>query len=442
MITILKHQKKVIDFVLKDTNRGVLVFHSVGSGKTLTALLASKQLLIKYPTKKVIIATPASLISNFEREIDKIRGGKEFFKDKVFIYSYQRLVNILSRGESRCSDTIFIIDEAHNINGGGVTYKSFLRCSKKAFKIILLSATPVKNHAGEIARQLSILEGRHISPEIIDNINNLNDKIRKREIMDKFFKCKISYFLNEDKKHYPFVTEKKITFEMPLDYYKSYFRIQSGITDDIPDFLENTRNLTIFFNGIRRAVNTLNEPSEKIKWVISTIAENISNNKKILVYSNWLSGGISVIEEILKKAEISFSKITGGISKEVKDKNIKKFNEGKTKILLISASGSEGLNLKEVRTVVILEPHWNMTRIHQVIGRASRYMSHSKLPLKDRNVTVYQLILKKPKDYKEPNDNLPSADILLLTKSNDKQVLIDKFYKWLKLLSIEKDNDC
>jgi len=109
---------------------------------------------------------------------------------------------------------------------------------------------------------------------------------------------------------------------------------------------------------------------------------------------------------------------------------------------LISASGSEGLDLKQVRTVVILEPHWNRTRIHQVIGRASRYMSHVALPVKDRNVCVYHLILKKPIEYNRRSDPIPSADVLLLTKSNDKQAFIDTFYKYLKKISIETDTRC
>lgn len=439
---VFNHQKKVIDFILKDTNRGILVFHSVGSGKTLTALLSAKELLKKYPTKRVIIATPASLVTNFLKEMDKIPESSKIFENKLNIYSYQRLVNVLAKGESQCINTIFIIDEAHNINGGGETYKSFLRCSKKAFKIILLSATPIRNSPGEIARQLSILEGKQVSPKLIDNINNLGSVIRQKEIMDKFFKCKISYFLNEDKSNYPYVSEEIVKFEMSKDYYKAYFRIQTGITENIPDFLSNTNNLTVFFNGIRRAVNRLNEPSEKIKWIANTIVDNINNKRKILIYSNWIEGGIKIIEDLLKKSNIPFSRVTGGMSKEVKDENTKAFNQDKTKILLISASGSEGLNLKEVRTVIILEPHWNKTRIHQVVGRASRYMSHSKLPFQDRNVKVYHLIIDKPKDYREVSDNMPSADVLLLSKSTDKQVDIDKFYDWLQKMSIEKDPDC
>ena len=57
------------------------------------------------------------------------------------------------------------------------------------------------------------------------------------------------------------------------------------------------------------------------------------------------------------------------------------------KLFCITASGAEGISLKNVRRVLIMEPYWNNIRIEQVIGRAIRSCSHEQLPLKDRNVT-------------------------------------------------------
>ena len=62
------------------------------------------------------------------------------------------------------------------------------------------------------------------------------------------------------------------------------------------------------------------------------------------------------------------------------------------RVLFVSASGAEGLNLKEVRQVLITEPYWNEIRIQQVIGRAARLESHDKLPKKDRVVDVYRYL--------------------------------------------------
>lgn len=437
------HQQKVIDFIKNDTNKGVLVFHSVGSGKTLTAILSAKAIIDKYPNKTVLVATPASLITNFKQEISKFPVE---FQKKVRIESYQKMVNILVKGESICRDTILIIDEAHNINGGGEIYKSLYKCGKKAFKIILLSATPVKNDPSEISKQFSILEGQNVPAKVVGNIANLANKRDQKMILDRFFKCKVSFYENKGKllSDYPIVAENVVKFEMSPEYYEDYMKIEKGITKDAPLFLEDTRNLTVFFNGIRRGVNLLHEPSAKFVWIANTILENLKQGKKVLIYSNWIKGGIEIVKKMLNKSTIAYSEVTGSMTKEVKQKNVDKFNKSITKILLISASGSEGLNLKEVRTVIIMEPHWNRTRIDQVIGRASRFKSHALLPPDERKVDIYHLLLEKPskKEIRIPGDTVPSADILLFDKSNVKQVEISKFYKTLIPKSIENDSDC
>ena len=61
----------------------------------------------------------------------------------------------------------------------------------------------------------------------------------------------------------------------------------------------------------------------------------------------------------------------------------------KIKVLLISKAGSEGIDLKFIRQVHILEPWYNMNRIEQIIGRAVRNFSHKDLPFEKRNVQIF-----------------------------------------------------
>ena len=56
-----------------------------------------------------------------------------------------------------------------------------------------------------------------------------------------------------------------------------------------------------------------------------------------------------------------------------KNKIIKEFNENKFQVLIISRSGMEGLDLKEVRNVILMDPVWNYSGINQIKGRAIRY---------------------------------------------------------------------
>jgi hypothetical protein len=62
------------------------------------------------------------------------------------------------------------------------------------------------------------------------------------------------------------------------------------------------------------------------------------------------------------------------------------------KLLMITASGAEGIDLKNTRFVHIMEPYWHHVRINQVVGRARRICSHYNLPEDLRDVTIFLYI--------------------------------------------------
>ena len=64
-------------------------------------------------------------------------------------------------------------------------------------------------------------------------------------------------------------------------------------------------------------------------------------------------------------------------------------NGHKIKVVLISMAGSEGIDLKFVRQVHILEPWYNMNRLEQIIGRGVRNFSHKDLDFDKRNVQIF-----------------------------------------------------
>ena len=63
------------------------------------------------------------------------------------------------------------------------------------------------------------------------------------------------------------------------------------------------------------------------------------------------------------------------------------------RIFCITAAGAEGLSLKNVRTVHIMEPFWNDVRMAQVKGRAVRICSHMDIqPPTERTVEIFTYI--------------------------------------------------
>jgi hypothetical protein len=102
----------------------------------------------------------------------------------------------------------------------------------------------------------------------------------------------------------------------------------------------------------------------------------------------------------------------------------------KIKVVIISRAGSEGIDLKNIRNVHIMEPWYNMNRLEQVIGRAIRNKSHFSLPLEKRNCCIYlygSLLTNKSE----------SIDLFLYRLAEHKSIKIGKITRILKENSID-----
>tara|TARA_Y100000768_G_C23990023_1_gene691787 strand:+ start:1406 stop:4738 length:3333 start_codon:yes stop_codon:yes gene_type:complete len=76
------------------------------------------------------------------------------------------------------------------------------------------------------------------------------------------------------------------------------------------------------------------------------------------------------------------------------------------KVIMITASGAEGISLKNVRYVHITEPYWHPVRLEQVIGRARRLCSHQELPEELRTVKVFLYLMTFTKSQLESDDSI------------------------------------
>jgi SNF2 family DNA or RNA helicase len=162
----------------------------------------------------------------------------------------------------------------------------------------------------------------------------------------------------------------------------------------------------------------------------------VKNNKKLVIYSTWLDFGVNIIESKLEEQKIPYAIIKGATTKEERFDIVKQYNKDKINVLLITSAGAEGLDLKNTRSVIILEPFWHTSRIQQVIGRAVRYKSHETLPESERYVDVYNLLLEKNEKYPDES-GLDSADMLLYKKSINKHSVIKQFTNQMIESSIE-----
>ena len=110
---------------------------------------------------------------------------------------------------------------------------------------------------------------------------------------------------------------------------------------------------------------------------------------------------------------------------------------------MISSVGAEGLDLRNIRSVHIMEPYWNYGRIEQIIARAVRYKSHESLPESKRNVQPYIYLSDYPVNYvfiptKKELTGEKTTDVYLYERSIKNKQLIDRMYA----VMIEASIDC
>ena len=184
----------------------------------------------------------------------------------------------------------------------------------------------------------------------------------------------------------------------------------------------------------------------KITYLIFKL---LSAKGPVLIFSNYVRmEGLELIKVYLSyfgfskfindnsRSHFSYTEFHGGISMQERDKNKKNFNRkdniyGKIiKIIMIAPAGSEGISLKNVRQVHILDPHWNEVRIEQVIGRAIRQNSHSDLPQEERYVDVFRYIAIR-KNKKQTTDEK------IQDLANKKKKLIDSFLTPIKEVAVD-----
>jgi hypothetical protein len=173
--------------------------------------------------------------------------------------------------------------------------------------------------------------------------------------------------------------------------------------------------------------------------------EIIYNDEKKFHYAKY--GESEATDHILLKIfNYDLEGLPKNILKELSHINTAKntIDGGFIKVLMITRSGSEGISLKNVRNVHILEPYWNNIRLSQVIGRANRLNSHIDLPVAERNFTVHKYCAifsenqkDKIKSSKIVSDQNKTSDQIIRAIADRKSVLISTFLKNIKEASID-----
>lgn len=438
---------------LQLSDKGILAYHGLGSGKTLTGLAAAK-----YNGGASVIG-PAALKDNFHKENKKHKVNAD-----VDYSTY-------SKPDPKKRNLV-IYDEAHRM-GRADSKRSKYPNKYPADKTLLLTGTPIRNEPAELAPLLNAVgvrvptdpkafndryvENIKVTPSLYarfikgikpgtvkrgKNLDRLSDKIEG----------KVDYQPSASD-NFPQAIRLTRRVEMSKDQIDAYNMAQKGspslaykIKYGLPPSKSEAGAMNAFLNATRQISNTphgyqnrtYSELSPKTKAILKDIKKNYSSdpNYKGMTYSNYLDSGVDRLEAPLSKSGIPYAKFTGELNDKQKKQVVQNYNSGKIKHLLVSGAGAEGLDLKGTKLVQIMEPHWNKARIDQVTGRAIRYKSHDHLPEDQRKVKVidYKSTIPGPKNkiLKKFIKPKMSTDQYIAELAETKQRLNDQFLDVLK----------
>ena len=342
------HQTTLSKYINPDTPyKGVLVFHGLGSGKTCVGVAIIEKfrpMVEKYGTHVYILVPGPNIkeswlnhlvdctgnkyvdkndnnkrtaihrslqnikIMSFRSFYKKVSGekyiDKTFDKDNKMKKTYRK--NAEGEFERDFSvdriynldNTVLIIDEAHNLTGNtfGDAVKHIIKVSKN-LKVVLMTATPMKNLGSDIVELINMLRPID-SPMEIDKIFNSY----RNHLMD-FKKDGLEYFKNM------------------INGYVSHMRGQDPLTfakrvdmGEVPRGLLYTKVTRCYMLPFQRDVYdiTIKETDDALdrssEAVANIVFPCLSKDRKTLIgcYSN---DGISTVKEQLKSSYEDINKL-------------------------------------------------------------------------------------------------------------------------------------
>lgn len=382
------------------------------------------------------------------------------------------------------SNRIIIIDEAHNLRDGEDTkyyniYMNFLHLVKNC-KILLLTGTPMVDTPKDMVSLMNLIlpKDRQLDEDDVENPEEFKEKVRGR-ISYVRESGEVPKRIDEGIVRKPFQYFKIVYSEMSEFQYEAYKKTvksqgkkkfsndarhaanfvfsdgNSGVSAETK-FLHVKGSKGIIQSERKKIAENIQKYSAKFSKIAETLKDPKYEKELAFIFSDYVAGGGTTLLYYSLLGQ-GFSAFTGSSGKgknriavithntltEERNNIIEKFRSPENKygeyirVLIGSRAISEGVDLKNVRQVHVLAPHWNNSVTEQAIGRGIRMGSHKDLSPDERYVRVFRHASTKPNipKYKKDDDTI---DIYLYKLSETKDIEIGKITR----LSQEVAIDC
>lgn len=427
------HQTHPADCMACDEGaRALLLFYSVGSGKTLAALhtvdmlakywAATNSTITSFP--RVMIIGPVKVLSEvWEPAIKATKLPMNRFWLKSFDMArlhYEEYAGAfreirrshVEKGELNAVPakhpyrTILIVDESHIVRTtSSQTFHATFAIAAEVNKVLLLTGTPMVNSVEDMQAQLRLLTDdiyATVPASYFVNPKTL-EVMHAKDFASLFAGKVLTHMIPLNASDYPetdrtvhqvpmYTLQRKRYEEFDREMMSPALRElmnQGIISTALNSFLTRTRAIS---NTVGRYAlpgeQDTPELSAKFRGIRKSLLED---PKPAVVFSFYLENGVVPLKQFIESSTSLRTALLTGSTRPAELRQIMKaYNEDRTiDVLFLTSAVRQGISLKRTRTVHIMESGWNESLQEQVIGRVIRYLSHADLPLTQRHVQIH-----------------------------------------------------
>ena len=405
-LDIYPHQYETAQTVIEKMNGKAVLADEVGLGKTIEAGLILKEYMIRGLVKKVLILVPASLVTQWCRELNEkfhIPAIEQRKKPAWEMIDVTVTSIDTAKREPHASviqniDYDFIIvDEAHKLKNKNTKNYQFVRSLKKKF-CLLLTATPVQNKLSEIFHLISLLKPGHLGPEAgfekkykegkeHEQLHQLIQKVMIRnrrsdsgmEWPKRLVEAVTIQFTPEERRLYEAVSQIKHRWRGNIETQGLAFTtltLQREVCSSREAAYMTLNNLIKKYKDNQEVVSELTNIIEILNEVKSNSkAEKVlsliqGSDDKVIIFTEYRATQL-FLQWYLGQHGISSVPFRGGFKRGKKDW-MKQLFKDKVQVLIATEAGGEGINLQFCNKMINYDLPWNPMRIEQRIGRIHR----------------------------------------------------------------------
>ncbi len=450
-----KHQQDFDAAVkgLPKQRQGIIAAHGTGTGKTFGSIATFERMRQEGRAKRALVITPAGLRENY-----LVKGVNKFTHSKgisvkntktqapedagYVVVSYEAFrMNPQAYLDAYKPDTI-IADEVHRAsNPDSKTFKALMYARQRVPRFMGLTASIVQNDPADVVPLLQLARGdtsmtkekfrrRYVRTVKTRERGIFGGAVKKKVIVNQAMLRRdlgpnIHYVEDLDAGEKPPKHVETVPVEMSGPQKKLYELSMEGIDPVIRakiaagEPVKQQEALKIFTRILRarQVSNSLHnmvpgltlgqaaEQTPKIKKILDDASQHISTtpDAQVIIYTNLVKGGVDIISAGLTARGVKHGVFAGrgvpGMTEEARQQAVRDYQDGKSKVIIITGAGAEGLSLGNTTMVQLADGHYNPERISQAEARGVRAGGQAHRPVEKRGVTVKRYVSALPKGF-------------------------------------------